>query len=134
MTWDLGNTLKWEPLERGVTIAATPIPSLDPVPKYFQPILPRTFLCNSRVVKVGIRAQFAKNNWSLGAWVSQNLLIKPDSNTDFVALTRTRRFPAILKQLNLIEFPEYDSYPFVLTIDFPRWHREIYLEVWEYVP
>lgn len=133
MTWELNNSLNWEPLDRGTTFTASPIPELD-FAKYWKPIPAKAYLANSRVVAVGVRNQFAKSNWFLGVWVSQKLLILPDSGSDFPTAMQTRRFPTRLRELTLLEFPDYERYPYLLSIDIPKWHKEIYLEVWEYVP
>ena len=137
MTWDLGNSLNWEPVDgdrgRGATYTANPVPGLD-YEKYWKPIPPQTYLPNSRILKIGVRAQYAKPSWIHGVWASQRLLIQPDSGTYFATLTQTQQIWTRLGLLNLIEFPEWNSYPYVLSIDIPKWHKEIYLEVWEYVP
>lgn len=133
MTWALNDSLNWEPLDRGTTFTANSIPELD-FAKYWQPIPTKTYLANSRVLSIGVRNQYAKSNWRLGAWASQQLLIRPDTDTYFATVTQTRQFGTRLGLLTLIEFPEYERYPYLLSIDIPKWHKEIYLEVWEYVP
>lgn len=137
MTWDLGNSLKWEPVDgnrgRGATYTALPVAGMD-YTKYWKPIPTQTYLPNSRILKIGVRAQYAKPNWILGVWASQRLLIQPDSGTNFATLTQAKQVGTRLGLLTLVEFEEWDSYPYVLSIDIPKWHKEIYLEVWEYVP
>lgn len=136
MTWDLGNSLNWEPvgtLGRGTTYTAGIIPGMD-FDKYWLPIPVKTYTPNSRVLKVGVRNQYAKPNWSLGVFLAQHLQVKPDSGTLFGPNTQTKRYGTKLGMLTLIEFPEYDSYPYLLRVEIPKWHKEIYLEVWEYVP
>lgn len=128
MTWDLGNNLNWEPIERGRTVTAVKSGN------YHQPIPTIVLNANSRTVKIGVEAPNAKGRWTFGGWVSQHLPIKPDVGSQFQAFTRTKSSPLFLRQLNLIEFPDWEIYPYFLRLDFSPWHNQIYFEAWEYSP
>lgn len=128
MTWDLSNNLNWEPIERGRTIEAVRVGNSHIA-------IPTVVLSvNSRVIQVGVEAPNAKPWWTFGGWASQNLAVKPDVGSQFQAFTRTQSSPIFLKQLTLIEFKDWESYPYFLKLDFAAHHTKIYFEVWEYEP
>lgn len=98
----------------------------------FAPIQPFTYAVDQRILMVGCRSNLAKPTWWLGCRVSKRLLILPSSTSQFVASVQTERFNCQLGILTLIKFESDGPYPYLLSIDVPRWFKHIYIEVWKY--
>ncbi len=130
MTWQLGNRLNWDNVATRTLTAVRTGPGV----KDFNPLPPFTTIVDRPVLQVGIRNPTAPLVWKLGGYASQKLLMTPSITSDFLALVQTKSVFCSLGQLTLIEFPDYNLYPYSLVIEFPKWHENIYLEVWKYTP
>ena len=128
MTWQLGDRLNWDSVTtRNLSANRTGLGRWA-----FDPLPPFTTLVDRPVLAVGIKNSTAPVTWRLGAFASQRLLMTPSITSDFLALVQTRSLFCGLNQLTLLEFPDYNLYPYTLVLDFPRWHENIFLEVWKY--
>lgn len=130
MSWDIGNRLNWDNVATR-TLTAT---RTGPGVKDFNPLPPFTTTVDRPVLQIGIRNPNAPAKWRFGGFASQRLLATPSITSDFLSLVRTKSVFCTLGELNLIEFPDYELYPYALVIEFPKWHEQIYLEVWKYTP
>lgn len=96
------------------------------------PIRSRNWLIqNSNVLMIGLRSATASSHWYTGGWVQQLLPILPSYTSTYVAAVQSASQRLRLGILNLVVFPKYiDTY--LIEINFPRWMRDISIEVWRY--
>lgn len=96
------------------------------------PIPSRSFLIqNSNVLMIGLRSQTASPRWYTAGWAQQILPILPGYTSDYVAAVQSDSQRLKLGILNLVVFPKFvDNY--LVQVSFPRWMRDISLEVWRY--
>lgn len=129
MPFDFGNSLNWDILSRQERRASYPSYTAtehNPIPFFSIP-------CHHRIVMVGCRSTGAKSHWKLGCWARQRLLISPSSTSTFVSLSQCKeRYFCQLDLLTKIEFPEYNSYPYLLILEIPKWLDHISIEAWVY--
>ena len=99
----------------------------------FYPLGPwQTALFDSHVVVIGIKAPEAPSNYFLGAWAQASIPFLPSSTSGFAANIVTARMMCRLRMLNLFVVPKYIASPWILQLDFPKWHRVVEIEVFEY--
>lgn len=131
---DLNTRGNWELLtgeRRSVVYTNNTKPS-DSNYKY-TPISPIYTTANSRLLLVGVASNSAKSHWFLGARVSQYLYVSPSATAGFISgvqVEDTKK--AGLGKLTLIEFKNYNVFPYVVELDIPYWLEDVYVEVWEY--
>jgi hypothetical protein len=122
----INDSLNWD-LVRRQTYTAIPGPETS----YF-PIPPITVICESHLMMFGFRNDEAKKTWWLAATVSQRLLTLPSSTSEFLASVEAFNQRCGLRQLTLIKFPNWGLLPFLAEINIPKWHKQMYVEVWKY--
>lgn len=132
--WDLATRENWELIlseTRTVTYKDGTLPTNE---KYnYTPIQPIFTNPNSHTVLVGTHSNSAPAHWFLGARVSQYLYVSPSTNTNLISGVGTSEIKrAVLGQLTLMQFPNYNVLPYTLQIEIPYWIEDIYVEVWEY--
>ncbi|WP_416671594.1 hypothetical protein [Egbenema bharatensis] len=92
---------------------------------------PQSFLIDSYVCQIGLRNPRSPGHWFLGGWASALLPFSPSSTTEFVSAVAVENRRLRLGVLNLFIVPKLIK-PWILEIKFPRWHEQMYLEVWQY--
>lgn len=123
---DLGNILNWDLLHRQKYLAqATPSGGFIPLSRV-------NVICSSNIIAAGAINTKGKRHWTLGAWLYPALLISPSDSSDFTAAMDFERYAVPLGRLKLIQMPKYQPQPYLLEFQIPRWHEELYLEVWYY--
>jgi hypothetical protein len=127
--WAFGNNSYWNLAKR----ATYNSPASDPDSDIFVPIPAITVSVSSPVLLIGASSVSAKPNWYLAGRVSQRLLFSPSSTSDFIAAVQSSgRYKIGLNRLNLILFTDYGVTPYLIEIQIAKWHRQMYLEIWEY--
>jgi hypothetical protein len=90
-----------------------------------------TFPVDSRILIVGLSSEDAKPNWYLGAWLGMRLPLSP-SQSRFGQDTQAAEAKAAIGRLNLVQFPDLGIPAYTLSVQFPKWYRHIYIEIWKY--
>lgn len=88
--------------------------------------------CESHLLQFGFRNDIAPSRWWLAANISMSLLTLPSSTSQFMVGVEAYRFRARLNALNMVHFPNYGLLPFLAEIDIPYWHKEMFIEIWQY--
>lgn len=129
MTWEFGDSLNWDLVERKTYYAQ--LISTDG--SKFIPISPITILVDSYILLIGCRNTQAKPNWYLAGFAGSRLLFSPSSTSEFMSTVQS--YPRVrlgLDRLNLVRFKDFNLTPFILEINVARWHKEMFIEVWKY--
>lgn len=122
--YDINNSLNWDlSLRESLT-------AIDAGGGLFMPS--RSLVLSSPLVLVGCRSQSAKPNWVLGVRAIFSLMTSPSSTSEFMAQIEFHRQNCWLGRLNLIKVPPLYPRPYLLTIQFPSWHKDMLLEIWRY--
>lgn len=124
---ELSSNLSWNLLTRRQLVAA---PGSEP--NTYIPIPRQNFLCESNLMLIAFKNPRARVNWWLGAWVSVNLLISPDTYTDFASVAEIQRQSCPLKKFTLMHWKAYDPKPYAILVEIPWWHEEIQFEAYWY--
>ncbi len=121
---ELTNRIHWDGVMRETF-------SIAPEPRTNR-ILPFGRMVNSNILLVGCRSSLAKPNWVFGLQVTVSLLAVPDAFSEFPAgmALFDKRIP--LNRPTLVHFPRYEPLPYLATFSIPYWHKEMYVEVWQY--
>lgn len=129
MPFEFEDRLNWDLLGREYRQGRYPYYTA----KDFYPIPAFVFECNSRIVMVGCKSQSAESHWKLGCWAQQRLKLSPSSQSRFSSIVQCKeRHFCRLNFLTKIEFPEYNSYPYLLILEIPKWIPDILIEAWYY--
>lgn len=127
---DLQDRLNWDIVLRRTYEAQS---DRAEAPRTYVPIPPITVSVDSYTLAIGAKSSKAKASWYLAARVAPQLLITPSTTSNFVAFMQSEEPKRIaLNRLNLIRFVDFGIKPYVLEINIPRWHTEMYVEVWKY--
>lgn len=130
---DIQNSLNWDLALRKTYQSRAPVAEGELQPYKPPPILPITISVDSYVLAIGGKSSTAKSHWKLAAWVAPRLLFSPSSTSEFIAAVQSEKPQKVfLERLNLIQFVDFGIKPYLLEIIIPRWHTEMYLEVWKY--
>ena len=121
---DLTNRIHWDGVMRE-TFSIAPEPKKNRIPPFGRVV-------NSNILLVGCRSSLAKPTWNFGLEVAVSLLASPDTFSEFTAgmALFDRRVP--LNRPTLIYFPNFEPKPYLATFSIPYWHKEMYIEVWQY--
>jgi len=127
--WEFGNRLNWDLALRNTYYAKTS----QADPKAFVPIPSITINVNSYIVLIGARNAQAKSNWYLAGYASPRLLFSPSSTSEFLSIVQSNSPVKIgLDRLTLVTFSNYNLLPYILEISIAKWHKEMFLEIWQY--
>lgn len=74
----------------------------------------------------------SKPTWFLGAHVGIELFMPPSSTSEFPQWVEIASFKCQLRKLTLIETPKHQDIPRRLSVRFPKWLRDAYIEIWTY--
>lgn len=123
---DFADAIEWNLVRREtLTAPETPTPVSQRLPS-------RTYLIqNSHVLIIGLNSTTAKSGWFTGGWASMTLLFLPSSTSDFPAAVDHQKKWLRLRSLNLVIFPKIMN-TWVLSLEFPYWLQDLYIEVWRY--
>lgn len=124
----LGNSLNWNRLVTQNFVAQ----QIATTPDLFVPIPSASYLTDANILQVGCGSVSAKPNWRLGCWLGISLNIPPSSTSSFFQWTEYQRIPIYLGALKLIQFPMYEPVPYRLTLYFPKWIKDLFVEIWVY--
>lgn len=128
--WDLGNKSNWDLALRNTYYAS--VSSSDP--KVFVPIPPVTTSVNSYTLLIGVENSSAPSHWYLAGYACPRLLFTPSFDSDFLSLVQSNTGVRLgLNRLNLVSFSNYNILPYILEINVARWHKEMSIEVWQYI-
>lgn len=125
---DYGSSPNWHLVIRStylVTVTSEDPYEYTPIPVIAQSV-------TSRRLILGLHSETARQNWYLGAWVAQRLPLSPGGTSEFASSVQSSSQRAALNRLNLIEFPDFGIYPYVVTIKIPYWIEDMYLELWRH--
>lgn len=122
----INDSLNWDLVKRQ-TVSRTYNPDGT-----FNRISPVTVVADSYVMMFGFRNDNAPSRWWYAATVSMKLLTLPSSTSEFMASVHAFSRKCGLRELSIIQFPNYGLLPFLAEIRFPSWHEQMYLEVWKY--
>uniref|UniRef100_A0A832M335 Uncharacterized protein n=1 Tax=Oscillatoriales cyanobacterium SpSt-402 TaxID=2282168 RepID=A0A832M335_9CYAN len=123
---DLTSSLEWNLVGRDTLLATIPeFGDIIPIPRKSY------FIENSHVLMIGCRSNSAPSRWYTAGWAEQVLPVSPSFTSDFVAAAQATSQRLRLGIQNLVVFPKYVP-SYILQISFPRWMRDISLEVWQY--
>lgn len=120
---DLSNSSNWEKVYQGNFVAVViqgvrnqtlPIPSV---------VIPNSF--NSHTLAVGASSFQTKPTWHLGFWLSMNVQLPGIGKAEAYS-------KSIPLGLSIVRFPAISS-TYTLTANIPRWHKEMSIEIWQYV-
>lgn len=130
---DIQNSLNWDIALRKTYQGRVPVAAGELQPYRSPPIPPITISVDSYILAIGASSTTAKPHWKLAAWVAPRLLFSPSSTSEFIAAVQSEQSQKVsLNQLTLIQFVDFGIKPYLLEIRIPRWHTEMYLEVWKY--
>ena len=121
---ELSNRLHWDGVMRE-TFSIAPEPRTNRIP-------PPSRLVNSNILLVGCRSSLAKPNWKFGLEVAISLLASPDTFSEFPAGMALFDQKISLNRPTLVYIPNYEPKPYLATFSIPYWHKEMYVEVWQY--
>ena len=125
---DVGNKLNWDSVIRQKYWATALAGDT------FAPIPDKTFLVSGNLFLIGCKNDDAKPKWFLGCRASQLLLASPTTyQPEFLDLVQTDTpIPIPLNRWRLVRFTNYGLTPYLLNISIASWHRQLYLEIWQY--
>lgn len=121
---ELTNRIHWDGVIRE-TFSIAPEPRRNRIP-------PASRVVNSNFLLVGCKSSLAKPNWNFGMEVAVSLLASPDTFSEFPAGMAILEKRIVLNRPTLVPFPRYQPQPYLLTFSFPYWHKEMYVEAWQY--
>ncbi|MCU0525162.1 MAG: hypothetical protein MUF72_10085 [Elainella sp. Prado103] len=98
--------------------------------RYWQ-IEQQNFTVNSHVALVGVSSEYALSRWFVGAYASM-LVPSPVSGSSTLVSIDAWRKVCSLGRYTLIDFPKIINPPITLNLRFPKWQREVFIEVWQY--
>jgi hypothetical protein len=122
----INDSLNWD-LVRRQTYTAVPGPESS-----FIPIPPVALVCDSYLMMFGFDNTEAKPSWRFAAQVRMQLLTLPSSTSEFQASVQAFTKGCGLRELTLVEFPDFGVLPFLAEIRIAKWHRKMYFEAWKY--
>ncbi len=129
-TSDLQDRLNWDIVLRRTYEAQS---DRSDAPRTYIPIPPIAVSVDSYTLAIGASSNKAKPSWYLAARVAPRLLFSPSSTSDFLAAVQSEEPKRIgLNRLNLIRFTDFGIKPYLLEINIPKWHTQMYLEIWKY--
>lgn len=130
---DIQNSLNWDLALRKTYQSRIPVAEGELQPYRPPPIPPITITVDSYILAIGAKSSTAKPSWYLAASVAPRLLFSPSSTSEFIAAVQSEQPQKVfLERLTLIQFIDFGIKPYLLEIRIPRWHQEMYLEVWKY--
>jgi hypothetical protein len=98
---------------------------------YYEPIQDFEVFCDAGAIAVGGYNSNAYYNWSLACWLNVTLPNSPSSSANLQDL-QLSRYGVPLNRLAVYEINNLTPPPYTLLFQVPKWHRELYLEVWAY--
>lgn len=123
----INNPLNWELLQSQTYTAQIFSETL------FNPIPAIEVLADSRVLLFGFRNSLAPIKWRYAATVSMKLLGTPIFSPNFDTALLPYSRSCKLNKLNLVKFPNYEINPFLVEINIAKWHKEMLIEIWQYM-
>lgn len=120
------NSQNWELIFSDLKIS----PRIDNYP-YYEPIQDFQIFCDSTAIAIGGYNSNAYYNWSLAAWCNVTIPSFVNSSNNLQNL-QLGRYGVPLNRLAIYEINQLSPPPYTLLIQVPKWHRELYLEVWAY--
>lgn len=102
-----------------------PLGGLTPIPQLFIEV-------GSYNLLVGIHNPEAPPEWFLAARCWAELPISPSVTSSFPVGLDHQQVPLKLGRLNLLRFPDLGLSTYKLAIKFPKWHRILKVEVWQF--
>ncbi len=124
---DLTNTNKWSLAYSGLKQITDVQPYASIV--FFNPIPELRVSLSSPIVSVFLRSESASPNWNLGAWAS---LYTPGRKGSYV-LDGERRFCRLNNESQHRFIPSTELLPYALSLQFPQYLEDVFIEVWEYI-
>lgn len=120
---DLSNSSNWEKVYQGSFVAVViqgvrnqtlPIPAV---------VIPNSF--ERHTLAVGASSFQTKPTWHTGFWLSMNVQLPGIGKAEADSKT-------IPLGLSIVRFPSIST-QYTLTANIPRWHKEMSIEIWQYV-
>lgn len=96
-------------------------------------IYPISLAVNTPVIAVGIISNMARAHWWLGAWCDFSAYTGAKQSTAFSPINRIETKVVTLNELTILTFPNVQPTPYWLKFRFPKWIKDIQMEVWEYI-
>jgi hypothetical protein len=96
----------------------------------YTPIQPLVKQSPYNVLLIGTSNPDAAPSWTLGCWLSVQLLVNPSSTANITRLAEIERFAIPVNRYRLVWIPDFAQRPFTLKFNFPRWHKQLSLECW----
>ena len=96
----------------------------------YEPIQDFEVYCDAATIAVGASNSQAYYNWQLGAWCYNNIPTSPSNNFQDLQLGR---FAVPLGRLAVYQINNLTPPPYTLLFKVPKWHRELYIEVWSLI-
>lgn len=128
--WELGNRSNWNLVLRNTYYGN--VSQTDP--KKFVPIPSIAVSVNSQILLLGVRNSQAPSHWFLAGYASPRLLFTPSFDSEFLSLVQSSPSVKVgLNRLTLLSFPDYNLLPYILELSIAKWHKEMSIEVWQYV-
>lgn len=128
----LYNRLNWNLAFRGDYTVKTG----DAIGDYLkpEPISSIEISLKSPLLAVGIGSTKAKPTWYKGGWASLILDFTPSSTGKFPARIDPGKDRQILRlgYYTLLDFTYWGVAKYAIQINFPRYFKDVYVEVWEY--
>lgn len=84
------------------------------------------------IFAIGVKSSSAKPNWWLGAFCDMQIFSGVRTPSQFNPLQTLEQKRIALNKLQYFQFPLLGISPYWLGISFPRWIKDVYLEVWQY--
>ena len=104
--------------------------ALPMTPPTFKPIPPDNLIIDANIIQIAAGSVNAKPTWYVGCWVSVVLENNPSQLSGESEISRhTISLKGVSK---LIQFPRYLPPRYKLLITFPKWIRDLSLEVWAF--
>lgn len=98
-------------------------------------IPPVSATTSSRFVIVKVASAEARRTWRLGCWASvRNLFEASFASQILTTGTELQKYPCSLSKATLIEIPDFQSPPYLIFLEFPRWLQSVDVEIWYYNP
>jgi hypothetical protein len=98
----------------------------------YEPIQDFKVFCDATTIAVGAYNPKAYYNWQLGAWCYVTLPTSPSNSANLQDL-QLNRYTVPLNGLAVYEIADLSAPPYTLLFKVPKWHQELYLEVWAYL-
>lgn len=125
--FDFNNPDNWQQIYAQQKVAAN-----QTTDGKYEPIQDFTVFCDYSIIAIGSRNTKAYYNWQLGCWCFVTQPNAPSLGNQLGDF-QFGRYAVPLNQFAVLKLDDLVPPSYTLYIKVPKWHRELYLEVWGFI-